>query len=171
MRKNNKGYSLVELIIVVAIMAILTGVCFFSVAMIFNAGAKTCANNIKEAIAENKVTAMGKSEAMIKIYKDASDGCIYSQQWVKTGGVWDGGEPEQIGNSRVYVAYVPEGGSETELTSGASIEICFDRGSGSFRENDAGVVYSEILVQAGRRKYHLTLTKLTGKVSIELENT
>ena len=54
MEKDNKGYSLVELIIVIAIMALLTGTAFFSINMIFGAGAKACANDIKEALAENK---------------------------------------------------------------------------------------------------------------------
>ena len=109
MEKNNKGYSLVELIIVIAIMALLTGTVFFSINMIFGAGAKACANDIKEALAENKVTAMGKSGARVEIYRDASDDCVYAVQWIKSGTGWEPKRadesgntvPEKIGNSRV----------------------------------------------------------------------
>ena len=109
MRKNNNGYSLVELIIVIVIMALLTGTAFLSISIIFGASAKTCANDIKEALAENKVTAMGKSEAKVEIYRDASDNNVYIIQWIKEGEDWkpkktdDAGNavPEKIGNSRV----------------------------------------------------------------------
>lgn len=174
MKKNNKGYSLVELIIVIAIMALLAGTAFFSINMIFGASAKTCANDIKEALAENKVTAMGKSEARVEIYREASDNCVYVRQWVKEGGVWESKEPEQLGNSRVYVAYKPDGGAETELAPGGSLWLCYDRGSGSFKSaGDDGPVKSCILcekiyVRGGSRSYELTLVQLTGKVEIEL---
>ena len=68
---NNSGYSLVELIIVIAIMAVLIGTVFYSITMIFGANAKTCANNIQRAIADCKVTTMGKKEAYMELYRDA----------------------------------------------------------------------------------------------------
>lgn len=159
-----------ELIIVIAIMALLTGTAFFSINMIFGASAKTCANDIKEALAENKVTAMGKSEAKVEIYRDASDNCVYVKQWVKKGDDWESKEPERLGNSRVYVAYVPKGGTETELTSGSSVQLCYDRSNGSFSDKSEGcIICTEIYVKGGSRFYKLTLTELTGKVTSELQ--
>lgn len=169
MEKDNKGYSLVELIIVIAILVTLISGTIFSIGLVFNASAKACANDIKGALAKNKVTAMGRSEAMVEIYKDSADQCIYSVQWTKVNGSWVKEDPQKIGNARVYVAYTPEGGSETELAAGDSIKICIDRSSGSFRANsDGAAVYSEILVQSGHRQYKITMTQLTGKVSLEV---
>lgn len=178
MKKDNKGYSLVELIIVIAIMALFAGTTLFSVVMIFSASAKACANDIKEALAENKVTAMGKSEAKVEIYRDAADDCVYVVQWIKKGDDWepkrtDGAGnpvPEKLGNSRVYVAYVPKGGAETELTSGSSLQICYDRSNGSFSDKSDGCTLCEkIYVKGGSRFYELTLIELTGKVEAELK--
>lgn len=171
MKKDNKGYSLVELIIVIAIMALLAVTTLFSISMIFGASAKACANDIKEALAENKVTAMGKSEAKVEIYRDAADDCVYVRQWVKKGDVWESKDPEQLGNSRVYVAYVAEGETdETELTAGSSLQICYDRSNGSFSDKSDGcILCEEIYVKGGSRFYKLTLTKLTGKVVVELQ--
>lgn len=164
-----------ELIIVIAIMALLVGTAFFSINMIFGASAKTCANNIKEALAENKVTAMGKSEARVEIYRKDSDNCVYVRQWVKEGGVWESKEPEQIGNSRVYVAY-KDGDAVEELTTDSDrhLWLCYDRGSGSFKEaEDDGpvkgcILCDKIYVRGGSRSYELTLVQLTGKVEMEL---
>lgn len=178
MNRKNGGYSLVEVVIVIAIMAILTGGLFFSVNLVFGANAKTCANDIRAAIAQNKVNAMGKSEAKVIIERDASNNCIYATQAIKTynksthAWEWNNEGPsptarrEKIGNAKVYVAFTPEGGTAVELAPGDSVEICFDRSSGSFRENDAGVIYSEILVEGGRRSFTVELTRLTGKVSV-----
>lgn len=179
MRENNNGYSLVELIIVIVIMALLSGTVLFSISMIFGASAKACANDIKEALAENKVTAMGKSEAKVEIRRDASDGCVYVIQWIKEGDDWkpkktdEAGNavPEKVGNSRVYVAYIPESSStEVELTAGTSLQLCYDRGNGAFSNKSEGCILCEkIYVKGGSRSYVLTLTKLTGKVELVLE--
>ncbi|MDE7342174.1 MAG: prepilin-type N-terminal cleavage/methylation domain-containing protein [Lachnospiraceae bacterium] len=176
MRKDNKGYSLVELIIVIAIMALLTGTAFFSINMIFGAGAKACANDIKEALAENKVTAMGKSGARVEIYRDASDDCVYAVQWIKSGTSWEPKKadesgnpvPEKLGNSRVYVSYTT-GGTETELTSGSSLMIGYDRSNGSFTDKNGCTLCEKIYVKGGSRSYELTLIELTGKVELVLQ--
>lgn len=173
MKKNNKGFSLVELIIVIAIIAVILGTAFFSLNLVFGANAKTCANDIKNAIAQGKINAMGKSNAYVEIFRDTTDQCIYARQCILENGTWAIGEAELISNARVYVGFVPEGGTETELAPGDSVRISFDRGSGSFREFHDGAtvapVYSEVLVRGGTRAYRLVLTKLTGKVNIEAE--
>ena len=180
MWKNNKGYSLVELIIVIAIMALLTGTAFFSISMIFSAGANACANSMKEALAENKVIAMGKSEAKLEIYR-GDDECVYVIQWMKQkkSDAWIPKEtdeegnavPEKIGNSRVAVTYRAKDGSMGLLkNAGDSIELCYDRGSGSFSDKSEGCILCEtIWVKGGSRSYKLTLVELTGKVTVELE--
>lgn len=180
MKKNNGGYSVVEVIIVIAIMVALTGGIFFSVNMIFGANAKTCANDIRAAIAQNKVNAMGKSEAKVIIERDASDNCIYATQAIATynSGTglleWDNegltptAKREKISNAKVYVAFITKDGTTDVLDPGESVEICFERSTGSFKENDAGVIYKEILVQGGNRSYKVVLTELTGKVSVEV---
>ena len=77
---NEKGFSLVELIIVIAIMAVVIGTVVFSVSMVFSANAKTCCNNLQRAIADCKVTTMGKSEAWLVLYR-GSDNQIYCQMY------------------------------------------------------------------------------------------
>lgn len=180
MKKSNGGYSVVEIIIVIAIMVALSGGIFLSINMVFGANAKTCANDIRAAIAQNKINAMGKSEAKVIIERDASDSCIYATQAIATynsvtGALeWDNEGPtptagrEKISNAKVYVEFIAKDGTANVLDPGESVEICFDRSTGSFKANDAGVIYKEILVQGGSRSYRLALTELTGKVSVEV---
>lgn len=181
MKQNNNGYSLVEIIIVIAIMVILTGGVFFSINMVFAANAKTCANDIKSAIAQCKVNAMGKSDASLEIYRSDKDQCIYARQWIKESYGWQHKEPEKISNAKVYVTYTEGSNPPKELDDTKHIFIGFDRSSGAFKEAaildescvgtdltvDTDSMYSGFFVGGGGRKYDIALEELTGKVSIE----
>ena len=167
---NNGGYSLVELIIVVAIMAVLIGTVFYSISMIFGANAKTCANNIQRAIAECKVTTMGKKEAYMELYRDA-EGNVYTKLYVyeQAGAAPVEGEPQKMGNSRVYVGYTRPGetpDAATELNNGDSVTIQFDRSSGSF-DKTAHDNCAQIIVRGGSKNYAIEMTQLTGKSEVK----
>lgn len=158
---NNGGYSIIELIIVLAIIAIIISTVFYSIILVFSANAKSCANNIQRSIGDCKVTTMGKSAAYMELYRDA-DQNVYTRMWVMDSGSYVRSDPQKVGTSRVYVAYTPEGGVETELLAGDRIEIRFDRASGGF----AGNIYEKLHVQGGSKKYEIVLTKFTGKSEV-----
>ena len=52
--QRNAGYSLVELIVVIAIIAVILATISYSAVMVFGANAKACANNLQRAIADCK---------------------------------------------------------------------------------------------------------------------
>lgn len=159
---NNGGYSIIELIIVLAIIAIIISTVFYSIILVFSANAKSCANNIQRSIGDCKVTTMGKSAAYMELYRDA-DQNVYTRMYIMdSSGSYVPSEPQKVGTSRVYVAYTPEGGAETELLAGDKIEIRFDRASGGFEGN----IYEKLHVQGGSKKYEIVLTKLTGKSEV-----
>ncbi len=165
---NNGGYSIIELIIVLAIIAIIISTVFYSIILVFSANAKSCANNLQRSIGDCKVTTMGKSAAYMELYRDA-DQNVYTRMYVMdSGGSYVPSEPQKVGTSRVYVAYTPEGGAETELLAGDKIEIRFDRASGGFEEDASGNIYEKLHVQGGSKKYEIVLTKLTGKSEVNL---
>jgi prepilin-type N-terminal cleavage/methylation domain-containing protein len=165
---NNNGYSIIELIIVLAIIAIIISTVFYSIILVFSANAKSCANNMQRSIGDCKVTTMGKSAAYMELYRDA-DQNVYTRMYVMdSGGSYVPSEPQKVGTSRVYVAYTPEGGAETELLAGDKIEIRFDRASGGFEEDASGNIYEKLHVQGGSKKYEIVLTKLTGKSEVNL---
>lgn len=174
MKQNNNGYSLVEIIIVIAIMAILTGGIFFSVNMVFGANAKTCANDLRGAITQCKVNAMGKSDAALEIFRDSSNQCIYARQWINDGSGWQSRDREKISNARVNVTYTADGVNFQELDDSHPVFIGFDRSSGAFREctdpNSGALnsypIYQEFRVTGGSRAFTVELTRLTGKVSV-----
>ena len=173
---DNKGYSLVELLIVLAIIAAVTITVIFSISMIFSANAKTCAHAMERAIADCKVTTMGKADAYLEIYRD-TDGNVYSKMYVYENGAAAPTpmEAEKLGGSKVFVGYLPEGAAvdatPTELVAGGTaVRVHFDRASGSFDATDYANC-ATFDIQGGSKHYQLKMVRLTGKVSVEVIET
>lgn len=122
--KNNKGFSLVELIVIIAIMAVLSAVT--ATALMNQPGwkVKNAQDTLRTAIGETKVEAMSKHRASLTITREA-DGCYIQIT---------GKDKERLGNSKnVTLFYGINGGDvTTELTMGTKLEFSFERSSGAF---------------------------------------
>lgn len=161
---NNCGYSMIELIIVLAIIAILMGTAFYSIILVFSANARSCANNIQRSIGDCKVTTMGKADAYMVLYRN--DEGFYTQMHVtESDGTVVDEEPQKVGTNKVDVGYI-QGSTETPLMSGDSIEIRFDRSNGGLKAGTGGVIYEEIYVRGGSKNYSIVMTALTGKSQV-----
>lgn len=176
MKEDNTGFSLVELIIVVAIIAAVITVSILSISLIFSANAKTCANDIMGAISECKVMTMSRGQGNVRllIYR-SSDGDVFSELQIResVSDPWMNNEngAEKIGAKRCAVGAalgsddLPTKSSNTLPTLDTGMwEIYFDRSSGSFK-NETSV--SDIYVSGGNRNYQIHLEKLTGKSTME----
>ena len=74
-KNNNKngGFSLVELIVVIAIMAVLTGIASMSLASVMGVSVKQCARDIQSAANQTRVSTLGKDEVIMTITKGPKD--------------------------------------------------------------------------------------------------
>lgn len=171
--KNNSGFSIVELIIVIAIIAAVVTTAALSVGLVFSANARTCANDIMGAIAECKIATMsaGQGNVRLLLYRDDT-GTIFSELQTKESGSWTTGidGAEKIGARRCLVGST-DGGDDLPLRDSAW-EIVFDRSSGSFLTVNgpaaAGTQGWDFYVRGGSKNYQIHLEKLTGKVTKEL---
>ncbi len=173
---NNMGYSMVELIIVMAIIAAIMSTVFFSIILIFSANAKSTANDIQRAIGDCKVTTMGRSAAYMELYRDASNDNVYTKMYIWDNSAVDYVESEEqkVGPKRVTVEYSTDGVNKTELAAGDRIAIFFDRASGGFitgttKDGISHPIYKAIFVEGGSKHYRIELTELTGKSEVKAE--
>lgn len=174
---NNKGFSMVEAIIVIMILSVLGVGAAMSISMVDNSNAKACANSIRDTIADAKILAMskGNNKARVHIYKDAK-GRLRTQQEIKGVSGWEPYQEENdIGKRRVDISYIKKGETaENPVTDGgAGLYISFDRSSGAFTVIADGadpgkntIIPEVIFVRGGNRIYRLLLHELTGKVEI-----
>ena len=67
-KKNNGGFSLVELIVVIAISVVLIGAATISIRSVMGVEVKQCARNIESIINKTRVTTMGERTAQFLRY-------------------------------------------------------------------------------------------------------
>lgn len=164
-KKNNGGFSLVELIVVIAISVVLIGAATISIRSVMGVEVKQCARNIESIINKTRVTTMGKDSAVLEIYKDASDGAYYYKTTIN-GTVSD---PSKIGKNRIDVYYSVNDDytGKTQLNGSDSIVLQFDRSSGAQKPDANGKCCSRIWIQKNSTEKVITIYKETGKVVCE----
>lgn len=162
-KNNNRGFSLVELIVVVAIGAILIGASILSIASISGTAAKQCARNIESILNKTRVTTMGKDSAAIELYKDGADGAYYYKVTVTNGKGETTAETKKIGRSNLEIRYSTNASTTfvdaSKLDVSNPIKIEFDRSSGA-EKTDIGKIW----VKHGSTEKTITIYKETGKI-------
>lgn len=158
-KNNNRGFSLVELIVVVAIGAILIGASILSIASISGTAVKQCARNIESILNKTRVTTMGKDTAVIELYKNGSDGAYYYEVTVTNGKGETTAETKKIGRSNLEIRYSTTFNNASKLDVSNPIKIEFDRSSGAEKTD-----ISKIWVKHGSTEKTITIYKETGKI-------
>lgn len=155
MKKDNRGLSLVELIIVISIMVILTGLVTVSVGMATKKPADECIAKVYSTLQNLRVSTMGKYNAYAELYVGSGD-----QIYIKETLVYD-----DTGNKSEIVRIVGAKGvtitvDGTNLTSSSTpVRIEYDRSSGAFK-----TAPNQIYASKGDRSLGIKLNHNTGKM-------
>lgn len=191
-KMSDKGFTLVELIVVVAIFTILLGIAVPSLNSILGFRVNRAANSIASALDRTKIEASSRLVGEMKLEKRA-DG-YYISYYLDRGKV--SGEsnvkqdqPEKIAPARTIISYATDSGSEQELAVGDSIVLTYDRATGAFLPlqekvwtqkeilsvleagediplTRTGEYCTQITVSGGSRYKRLSLIQETGKYEI-----
>lgn len=166
---NNKGLSLVEIVIVVTIMTVLTGVMAVGVSLALSKPADECAEKIVSTLSNARITTMGKQGITLKFY-EAGDQSIWLEE-VITNPDGSPAPPKRtkIGQKGVVVKYKLTGDTAANRDLGSeALELSFKRSTGGFNTaGSSGEYCEEIVVSKGNRTKTITLYYLTGKVTIQ----
>ena len=160
---KNRGFSLIELIVVVAIMAVALAVGGYALSAISLANAKNCATEIKSSLEKTRTQACSSdndtTSAQLTLYRDSSSGkvCILKNYE---------GTAKEIGGKTVAVKYRLKGTTQyVELGSQANaLTFGFDRSTGGFKGTN---LVDSIQISSGGKTYTLTCYSLTGKIKME----
>ena len=141
-QKNNKGFTLVELIVVISIFTILLGILEPSVSSVFSYRAKRAANSIVAALNKTKTEAMNRlvGEMVLERTDDGYYVSYYLDRGKQSGVVEE--QAEKIAPKNTLIRYTttecPEG-VEMKKT-GDRLVITYNREDGSFRPLQKDVI-------------------------------
>jgi len=164
LRQDNRGISLVEIIMVVAIMAIVGGGLYIGINAISDKPSQQCAEKLVQSLNRHRTTAMGKKSTSYKLTVEDERIVVYETVEGSTTG------PVPISDRTVDVYYTIAG-TETKLSAAAPLTLEFKRGSGGFEKvAGKGDYCTQLRVIRGDKantEYIVELSSLTGKVNIK----
>ena len=194
MKRDNRGLSLVELIVVIAIMAIMIGVGILSISLLFGTQARGCAQKVSSMLNETKTGCLSRFEETMTIaYRTknqdgekayTADGYyainrIYtlnsSAVSVAVGGVGSA-EIRALGSGKVVIMVYLSDGSSFELGTDKYVTISYNRSTGAFDpvivgnasgETQTDDYIDKITFSSGARTYTITMVQATGKHTVE----
>lgn len=161
MKRNNKGFSLVELIVTICIMAVVTTVGLLSFGLVSGRQVISCAEEINSYIGKTRVEALSRENAELEVWV-ASDGVYVNLSLGATPG-----QDTQVGKTNISVKYKTSTGAEVTLTETQRLSLSFDRGSGAFKFPGMGAEVREIIIGGGNHTRKIILIPQTGKYYIE----
>ena len=166
MKKDNKGFSLVELIVVITIMVVLTGLISRGVSMAVSKPADECAEKLKASLQSMRITTMGKFDAHLEIYKKNDQIYVKEIRVEDSSGTTTTKESIVSGKGVKLYYEKDNSGSYTELTDGNILYIYYNRSSGAFAKT-AGYYCTHMKAEKGNKTAVLRLYPLTGKIERE----
>ena len=167
MDNKNKGYSLIELIVVIAIIGIVGVGSIIGLSMINGKPADQCASALKIALASHRLSTMGKDESdtYLEVFLD-SEGAVWIRE--SLNGVRT--ESKACGRGVTIEVFYNDGSESTTLVANDPardrLRISFNRHNGSF---NLGSNISRLRISKATHAFNLTFYNLTGKVLLERE--
>ncbi len=159
--ENNKGLSLVEIILVVAIITVVGGVIGVGLSSAMSKPADECANKIMASLNNARLSTMGKNTLELKL--TVEDGRVYLEEIVNGAST----KKTQIGAKGVLVEYRLKGETNYIALADAPLTLSFERSTGGFKPCNGGPGYcEEIKISKGNKVLTLHLAHLTGKVTV-----
>lgn len=173
-KSNNQGITLIELIVVVAIMMLFVSIVGMRVSMISRQRTTNAANSVKSMMQMAQTYAKSKDECILKIAGKSDGAEITIETYDSKGNLRVGNGPKEI-HRQISVIVDYDSGASVTLSDGVDIIIQFDRKTGGFKEveipGSGGTMATpeKITFTNGSKTTALVLAKNTGVITFEAQ--
>lgn len=159
--KDNRGVSLVELLIIMAIMVVLASGTAFSINMVVNREANRCAENMKISLEKHRTAVMGKKNGRIAFFTDDAGNIYYQEQFDFSAGDFpkDLSKATKIGKKGVEVTC-------NGVALGSNPVVFEFNRSGSLKSPVVPSGNPEIVIKRSTKVFTLKIEPLTGKITL-----
>lgn len=177
MKKKNEGFTIVELIVVVAMLSIFIGIFAVNIGRITGYNAKECYKKISSAITENKIETLSKAketgDIYLQIYLNPADRNKIYARTVRNGKSATKQYTDVTKLAKrtgITISYELKNGSSVTtktVTATNPLNICFNRSTGALVDPDDSYNVSKlqkIIVKSGSYEYSIDIVPATGKV-------
>ena len=166
--KSNKGFSLIEMLVVIMLLGLLVGMLVPALTPMISSEARKCASQVDALLAKGKVYAMSRSaDVYIRIYEE--NGKIWGEHLEGTESITS----EMLGNGKMSVTVtMPDGSTKYTVNATNHLYVSFHRATGALRvfgkTDNAEVVgvttgNAQIAITAGGKTYKINIVPSTGK--------
>ncbi len=161
MVKNNRGFTMVELLIVVAIIAVLSGITAMSLSVVSSSDVRETTGDIYSLISRCKVeTLSGKVSPQLVISFDATEGAYYGTIHIE--GVANA--RERVGEAGMTIGHtVSSSATVHNVTAEVPLTITFNRETGAV---SSPIGINSVIVTAGNSTGTIGITASTGYIEI-----
>lgn len=181
MKRDNRGFTIVEIVVVIAIVAILAGMGSYGISQLTGFHAREGADTIANSLTQARIAILGKSKSAGNMAWEIF--CDDGEYYVRT--VYDVGTSEYYrdekkivdGAVKVYLGetdmntWENDGAvSTTQLIDGQSKRYFFNRSTGALCSSTTGATLSSnafIRVEKGSKNYDVMIVAKTGKILTE----
>lgn len=173
--KDERGFSLIEMMVVIAIMGILTGFVFYGIHMVRGKEVEECAKKLTSQLQKTRTETMGKYKMVLEITKNEKDQVVVNKKTTKMeddGSMTETQDSVVVGKSGVAVYYsTSDLAVETQITKEHSLVIEFDRGTGALAKTNHSAETQKqcrrIRIEKNAKMRTITLVPVTGNISCD----
>ena len=167
---NNKGYSLLEAIVIIAILGVLTGFMATSSGLFDGRRVKACADSVSSLLDKVRLANLGKDEVTLTIYKDTDQAIkakIVTKVVSRNDSITEKTFIEDVSDDNVEMSYSTDISGSAENPAGAAgMVFNFNRNTGAIKDTSPNGIQC-IILRKGNAEKKIKIYAATGKIIVE----
>lgn len=187
-KSKNQGYSLVEMVVVIAIMAIVVTTAGLSISLVSGRKVKKCADEIVSTIERTRVLSLGKDQGQVEFILSQDETTKEYRVRIYQGASADPVVNRVVGKEPIKIKVFFSNGTAmetdgvelssiqgntphaTHASSEKGLRLVFNRASGAFEKgtnavgSDVKTYCDKIVVEGSGRTIEITTVGPTGKI-------